>query len=167
MIGIFEITQLTERQKDNFWVKVKRLSEDECWEWTGGKLRFGYGRFRIGNSSHIAAHRISWFLTNGKIPENMLVCHKCDNPGCVNPNHLFIGTQKDNMQDCAVKGRTYDRIGSKNSNAKLKESDIPIIRERLNKGEAQASIAKRYKVGQMQISYIKNRINWAHVPQEI
>lgn len=78
---------------------------DACWPWTAGKANGGYGAIRY-NGSIYRAHRIAWTIANGAIPQGMLVLHKCDNPPCCNPAHLFIGTHKDNSQDMARKGRT-------------------------------------------------------------
>lgn len=76
-----------------------------CWLWVGGTNGKGYGQLWIDGEPSIMAHRLSWELHNGPIPKGMLVCHKCDTPPCVNPDHLFIGTDKDNIQDCIKKGR--------------------------------------------------------------
>lgn len=88
-----------------FWIKVKKT--DSCWLWMAGKFHFGHGRFKIRNKNK-QAHRVSWEMKNGPIPNGMLVCHKCDVPSCVNPDHLFLGTYKDNMQDSLLKGRNYE-----------------------------------------------------------
>ena len=77
---------------------------DKCWLWTGAFTNMGYGRIAI-NSTRLLAHRVSWQLFKGAIPENMEICHKCDNPACVNPEHLFLGTHKDNMLDMVTKKR--------------------------------------------------------------
>ena len=79
------------------------IAENGCWEWMGGRNRFGYGSFNIGRITF--AHRASWILHESDIPSDMLVLHKCDNPGCVNPKHLFIGTNQDNTRDAVKKGR--------------------------------------------------------------
>lgn len=84
-----------------FWDKVDIKEPDDCWEWQAG-FNGRYGSFNNGY-----AHRFSWELHNSKIPDGMYICHTCDNPKCVNPNHLFAGTQKDNMQDMVKKGRCY------------------------------------------------------------
>lgn len=83
-----------------FWCKVKLAGADECWEWIAGKDKDGYGWFKRDR-----AHRAAWIFFNGRIPEGFLVLHTCDNPPCVNPAHLFLGTQQDNMTDCLKKGR--------------------------------------------------------------
>jgi len=76
----------------------------QCWEWKRSKNIYGYGTMRV-NGKTVLSHRLSYSLFNGNIPEGLLVCHKCDNAGCINPDHLFVGTQTDNMTDCSIKGR--------------------------------------------------------------
>jgi hypothetical protein len=88
---------------DRFWSHVDIGSIEDCWEWMTSLDSKGYGQFNI-NQKQYRSHRISWELNNGKIPEGMCICHRCDNKKCVNPYHLFLGTQKDNMQDMARKG---------------------------------------------------------------
>lgn len=87
-----------------FWKYVSALSDDECWIWMGS-LRRGYGRISIRHSYSIPAHRFSWELHRGSIPNGLDVCHTCDVPACVNPNHLFLGTAKDNIRDMILKER--------------------------------------------------------------
>ncbi len=90
--------------KDRFWKKVEIKSKDECWEWSGTLTEKGYGRFSF-NLRNRCAHRFSWILQNGDIGKDKMILHKCDNPKCVNPHHLFEGTARDNMMDCINKGR--------------------------------------------------------------
>lgn len=100
--------------EERFWKLVKSGNPDECWEWQGSKGKGGYGRFNKYNrlkNSHIYAHKFSYELHNGPVPDGLLVLHKCDNPGCVNPNHLWLGTYRDNCLDMINKGRA--KIGGK------------------------------------------------------
>jgi hypothetical protein len=87
-----------------FWAKVKLGSPNECWEWQGGSYANGYGSFRLGGPN-TGAHRASWILSHGDIPNGLHVCHKCDNPKCVNPAHLWLGTIRQNYDDMVAKGR--------------------------------------------------------------
>lgn len=97
-----------------FWTKVNIKNIEDCWEWNAFKTKkFGYGAFRLNGRMH-NAHRISWLLSRGEIPAGICVLHKCDNPPCVNPAHLFLGTQADNVKDCKAKGRTQ-RYNAKKS----------------------------------------------------
>lgn len=140
-----------------FWGKVEKKSDDECWEWKGAKLSHGYGAFNIG-VRRISTHRFSWEIHYGEIPPGMLVCHKCDNPPCVNPKHLFLGTDTDNQRDKYLKGRCAR--GEKNNHAKLTEDDVRKIRELLASGKSARSIAPIFGVRHAAILTIKDRKNW-------
>ena len=89
-----------------FWRFVQKAGPDECWLWTGGKQGKGYGQFYRAKHQPVGAHRFSWELANGEpVPPGRMVMHSCDNPPCVNPAHLSVGTCRDNLRDCAAKGR--------------------------------------------------------------
>jgi len=143
--------------EDRFWDKVDIKGADECWEWTAWKNNRGYGQIGLGRKL-VLAHRVSWELKNGPIPKGMEVLHKCDNPACVNPNHLFTGSQKDNMDDMAEKGRRP--MGKDVWNAKLTKEDVVKIRESNKK---QAELAAIYDVTQSHISDIISHRRWSWV----
>jgi hypothetical protein len=141
-----------------FWRHVEQRGPDECWLWQASKNKDGYGAFQSG-----LAHRHAWLLSKGEIPNGLYVLHKCDNPGCCNPQHLFIGTQKDNMADMRSKGRGPDTKGSANGRAKLSEDDVLEIRKRRANGLTITTLAAIYGVSLNVISLIDRREIWTHI----
>lgn len=145
-----------------------------CWNWQGHISPSGYGSFRIYPRARcaIGAHRASWLLHRGGIPEGQLVCHRCDNKKCVNPEHLFVGSYTDNMKDAAKKGRmnwsheTRLKImprllrGEKHHQAKLSEREVLTIRGSDEKG---TDLARQYDVSNKSISRIKRGTVWRHI----
>lgn len=111
--------------EDRFWSKVNIGEDSKCWEWRGARLPRGYGKFGVrgAGSGWQLAHRVAWELAYDKIPEGLCVCHHCDNPSCVNPSHLFLGTYADNNADMAAKGRRAQA-----PTAKISETDVLEIR---------------------------------------
>ena len=151
---------------DRFWNKVDRAGLDECWEWNAGKSSGGYGTFFVDGKS-VSAHRLAWQFEFGEIPNgdrigSSCICHSCDNPGCVNPAHLFHGTQKENMVDRELKGRGNRLSGECNPNSKLSDLDVMHIRELLNVGCMQSEIAKALGVSDCAIWNIKHGKSWKH-----
>lgn len=141
-----------------FWRKVKKGKDDECWNWIGSIGPDGYGAVYIGPAGavrQLKAHRISYVYTNGPIPDGMCVLHKCDNPSCVNPAHLFLGTRKDNNLDKVQKGRQPHNQGETNPRAKLTRQGAEEIRKMLDAGYTQTELARMFDIGQAQISRVK------------
>jgi hypothetical protein len=134
----------------------------DCWLWTGCKLKskWEYGQFKV-NGKIEKAHRVSYQLYKGEIPQGLIVRHTCNNPCCVNPEHLELGTQQDNMDDMVKANR--QAVGIKNGRSKIKEEDIPDIRRRLALGESYYSIGKLYGVTHAPIKQIKNGRSFAYV----
>jgi hypothetical protein len=142
---------------------VLRRALGECWEWTGHKVQGGYGQFDAGSRTMLLAHRASWQLENGPIPEGMNVLHRCDNPACVRPAHLFVGSAKDNMQDMLSKGRDRIPFGSEHGSAKLTEDSVRRIRLERSGGRRLADLAAEFGVAECTISEIARRRTWKHV----
>ena len=149
-----------QRQIENFWSKVRR--DDGCWIWTAFTNDQGYGVFGIGGRQTMLAPRFSWQLANGPIPQGLNVLHKCDNPPCVRPDHLFLGTRLDNARDREQKGRGNQPRGERNAQAKLTNVDIVAIRS-LQGTLTQVQIAERFGVTQTTIGNILRGETWRHV----
>lgn len=142
-----------------FLAKV-RMQEDGCWLWFGAINREGYGHF-YANGKQILAHRWAYQHYVGPIPEGLLVLHHCDTPGCVRPEHLFTGSQTDNMRDRWLKGRYSSAAGEKNGRAKLTAEQVAEIRTRYTgaRGE-QTALAREYGVSPGQVWAIVNARSW-------
>jgi hypothetical protein len=167
----------TESQPEHFWDMVDKSSPDGCWTWTGFLTPQGYGRFCVAGDNH-PAHAYAYELTYGPIPPGLEALHKCDNPPCVRPDHIFIGTQGDNVRDCATKGRiaSGDRnglrvhpeaalCGERNGHAKLTEPQVIAIRSAYVQGGVTLhTLAEQYRCTLSNICCIVNRRTWKHVP---
>lgn len=172
---------LTQQEIERFWGHVERRGLDECWPWLR-RLSRGYGKFTIsrrGSKYLIGAHRIAYLLGHNEDPADMLVCHRCDNPPCCNPAHLFKGTPKDNLADCSAKGRTArltgDRHwskkhpnlisrGSKVGGSVFTDDQVREIFTLYLTGEhSHQSIADRFSVNRETVSVILRGRNWKHL----
>lgn len=156
--GVYKRLSLEAR----FWKKVAKGSGDSCWNWTGSLVR-RYGAFQV-NGCLRKAHRISWEIHFGKVPDGLWVLHKCDNPICVRPDHLFVGTNQDNVDDRQAKGRNNPPKGEDHTHAKLTEKDVLEIRRLYaNGGISYAKLAKRFGICPMQACDIVHRKGWKHI----
>jgi hypothetical protein len=151
---------------DRFFERITKLKEDGCWLWNGmlDKHKYGIMTTRINNiPKNIFAHRISYFIYFGEFDEKLCVLHKCDNPSCVNPNHLFLGTQLDNIADCVSKGRASggSSKGSANKAAKLSENDVVEILKLCDEGGTTfKEMAEMYGVSPRTIEGIAYHLSW-------
>ena len=152
------IPKLTKSDLARFWDKVDVQGPDDCWEWTAS-LRNGYGQFGL-NGTIYKAHRVSYTIANGD-PGELCVCHLYDNPSCVNPAHLWLGTIQDDIDDCIQKDRQAK--GEQQGSAKLTEKQV---KEILKSDESQKVLAKKFNVTQSHISRIKLGKEWKHVKGE-
>lgn len=156
--------EITPQSARNFWAKVKK-TEDGCWEWTGYRNPAGYGRLTL-NRCPILCHRVSYVMHFGDFDDQMLVCHHCDNPACVRPEHLFLGTDKDNADDRDYKGRWKSKNPAKGNRvwcAKLDDQKVVQIRELHADGISQRELARRFRVDRNAIRLVVKRIGWKHV----
>ena len=147
--------------------RLARLSVDDgdCRVWIGSINRYGYGRITMRPHNVLTAHRVAWEEAHGPIPAGTIVRHKCDNPPCINPDHLELGTTAENMRDKAERGRSAPAQGSQNNLAKLTESDVPKIRAMVRGGASQAATANVFGVSQGSISNVIRGVTWTHVAE--
>ena len=152
--------------EERFWRRVEKTSG--CWIWRGGVHSGGYGFMRGEggrNAPNVTVHRLSYEMHHGPIPDGLVVMHACDNPLCVNPDHLSVGTHKDNTQDMIAKGRAANNklpvsVGADNGRALLTESKVRYIRAST---ASHASLARRFGVSATCIASVRNRQTWSHV----
>lgn len=135
---------------------------DSCWLWSGSLAPDGYGKVKL-NNKFTSAHRLSWMIHHGEIPEGKIIMHKCDNRACVNPNHLHLGTTQENTIDCINKKRKNPAMGEKLPQSKLNEVSVKAIRDASRRGVSQAKIAKTFGLCQQAIHKVVSRKTWNHV----
>lgn len=145
---------------ETFWAHVDRRGDDECWPWFAYRNPKGYGRsfVRVDGQVYVVPHRASWAIHHGP-PGCLHVLHHCDNPPCVNPKHLFLGTNEDNVRDRVAKGRTQK--GHKHFKSHLTDADVRAIRA---SSESKAELGRKYGVTRATIAAILKRVTWKHLP---
>ena len=159
---------------DRFFTKFTKLTKSDCWEWQGNRDTSGYGTTKRKGKVH-KAHRLSYTIHNGEIPYGLCVCHTCDNPPCVNPKHLWVGTQRENQLDCNKKKRRAKGIshrshlypsqtpkGESSGMSKLTEENVRFIKNNLSK-HTQTHLAKLFNVNQTTVSVIATGKSWKHI----
>src|SRR5689334_20332193 len=145
---------------DRFWSKVDKRGPDECWLWKASCQPSGYGQINVAHNIQ-TAHRLSWEIANGPIPNGMCVLHRCDVRSCVNPQHLFLGTHADNVVDKVSKDR--HQYGERSPLAKLTEADVIAIRNAPRYPGFGIDLARRYGISPQNVCNIRHQRGWNHV----
>lgn len=145
---------------DRLWANIKKAGPDDCWPWGASTNRDGYGSIGDGQRRTILTHRAAYEDVSGPIPPGLCVLHRCDNPPCCNPRHLFLGTRADNAADRSAKGRGADRRGEKHWQVKLTEKQVLAIR---SANGPHRSIAAQYGIAYSTVGRIKQRKTWPHL----
>jgi hypothetical protein len=162
---MLDLTDATSAFRERFWSKVDRRGPDDCWLWTAAVDKRGYGKFSIARSQWTAASRVAYALSNGIIPDGTFICHSCDNPGCCNPAHLWIGDSKSNHDDMLDKGRQHcpRNDGEHNPRAIFTADDVLSIRQRIAQGETRMAISREYGVSWGTVDHAVRKITWRHL----
>lgn len=145
---------------ERLWARTDRTGD--CWVWLGGRDWKGYGRIRVGGPT-VGTHRLSWEIHHGPIPRGLWVLHHCDNPPCLRPDHLFLGTQADNTADMVSKGRQRGAVGTANRHARLTPQQVADIRRRYVRGSSTSgttALAVEYGVSDVMIGKIVRGTAW-------
>lgn len=158
--------------EDRFWRYVEKGAATSCWAWLGPRESSGYGVLGVSSGGPRrqarATHLALRFGKGVEVPAGLFACHRCDNPGCVNPDHLFIGTHVDNMRDMVAKGRGHgpgaEAVGEKNGHAKLTDADVIEARRRYVAGERSADLAREYGIARSAMRRTLFGQAWTHLP---
>lgn len=155
--------------KNRFWEKVDKRGpqgpyvDTPCWVWTACVNRRGYGQIGVRTSRPVAAHRVSWELHHGPIPTGQHVLHRCHNPGCVRPDHLYLGSYTDNAKDRVIAGRVNPVQGASHPNAILTETDVLAILHARQNGATARQLARQYGIAVTTVADICSGRSWTHV----
>lgn len=157
--------ELEQRDIERFEMGYTRGEPGDCWIWEKGTAQ-GYGRLRIGGKV-TKAHRVAYQLHHGDLDDSKIICHKCDNPSCVNPDHLWQGTHRENQDDAFRKRRkpTIRNIGERNPNSKLTSLDVEMVLYLIFRGYGDREIAKRFGVSSTSVTLIRDGKTWLGVPR--
>lgn len=163
-------TDFSEADRKKFYAKFTKQEPEKCWDW-GSSAENRYGKIKTHAGKHICVHRISYAINFGEVPAGLSVCHKCDRPKCVNPNHLFLGTMEDNVRDRTQKGRTSKARGENKHTSTLTEKQVIEIRENFHK-MTEESLAKKFNVSRATISRATIwraavGVCWSHIPNPV
>jgi hypothetical protein len=153
-------TKLRKNPEAHFWQFVQKADGDGCWLWTRSMNNQGYGRTWWIDNKLWLVHRLAWTLTHGPIPKGLFVCHRCDIPLCVRPDHMFVGTNAENLADMRVKGRGFN-LGART--AKLNAETVRAIRRRYAAGETVGELERAFRYDHANISKIIRRTIWKSV----
>jgi hypothetical protein len=157
-----DLTNAPATLRERFWSKVDIRTIDECWEWQAHRKRSGYGQFTVAKGDFHVASRVSAALRE-PVPAGTHVCHTCDNPPCVNPAHLFVGTPSENILDSVSKGRANRARGVDHPDSRLTERDVKYIRTLPRRYGLIAELARRFGVSDTAIRRVRAGITWRHV----
>lgn len=157
-----DMTQVDDHTRERFWSKVDIRSADDCWEWTGFRTPRGYGRFYAGRGVKLQASRMSLAMVT-PLAQGQVACHTCDNPPCVNPAHLFAGTQSDNGLDSVAKGRARRARGDQMASAKLTPAQVLAIRAEPHYWGIYSDLARAYGVADNTIRSARLGTKWTWV----
>lgn len=149
-----------EERRERFWTFV-RVAESGCWEWTRSRMPYGYGLYALAGGRNALAHRYAYALVNGAIPRGLCVCHRCDNPPCVNPDHLFLGSHRENAHDKIAKGR--GNTGERNGSALLTAERVRDLRARAEEGASLSELGAEFGVSPTTAWKAVRRMTWRHV----
>lgn len=151
---------------ERFWALAKRGDVSECWEWKGARARKGYGQFHMADAMY-SAHRVSMFLAGNEPSAEEQACHRCDNPCCVNPAHLFRGTGKENVSDSVRKGRRKHLVGEKHNRSKLTDDQARLALWMAEHGQTHRAIAAELGVSRPTITALVSGRNWKHMQRAL